>query len=82
MSNEFNSKIQNLSNKLHNLHQPNKKETEVDDVKEQLRKLQDFLQRELIATEKRVSKMENRLTKRISTSRREEQAINNVWNDK
>jgi hypothetical protein len=45
MSFEFNSKIQNLTSKLQGLQQNSKKEVDLEDVKGQLRKLNEAFQK-------------------------------------
>jgi uncharacterized protein YlxW (UPF0749 family) len=64
------------------LQHPNKADTEIDEVKDQLRKLQDSIQRELTQADKRITKIENKLAKRVETSRRSSVAIHNVWSDR
>jgi division protein CdvB (Snf7/Vps24/ESCRT-III family) len=54
MSLDFHTKIQNLTNKLHSLTAPQKKEIDIEDVKSSLKKMLDEIGKELIRTSRRV----------------------------
>lgn len=70
MSLDFHTKIQNLTNKLHSLTAPQKKDIDIEDVKSSLKKMLDEIGKELIKTSKRVDKIENRLVKRLKNYRK------------
>jgi hypothetical protein len=70
MSLDFHTKIQSLTNKLHGLTAPQKKDIDIEDVKSSLKKMLDEIGKELIKTSKRVEKIENRLVKRLRSYRK------------